>query len=215
MKKLNFLLMNIITISLITSCVKEPSADFSFSSSTDVGETIQFTNLSSNSDTYSWDFGDGSNSTNESPSHKYEKPETYIVTLSVKGKGGSDVISKSIKITGITYSFKNNTSYTLYDFCSYYWTGSEVEDLIEHGTLSIGEETDIIITNRTQIDFGFRFSSSGDLYISTNSFNLTINKHNDLIITDNTNIYGKKSAIINNIDMLNYKIIKVENEMRK
>ena len=109
-----------LTILILSSCKKEPAANFSFSGSAKVGETIQFANLSKNSDSYNWNFGDGSTSIENSPSHSYAKPGNYNVTLDAKGRGGSSSISKSIKITGITYSLKNNSSMILYNFCSYY-----------------------------------------------------------------------------------------------
>jgi PKD repeat protein len=188
MKKLNYLLFGIMSMQLITSCVKEPTADFTFSTPTEVGETILFTNLSTNSENYSWDFGDGNYSTIESPTHVYEKPGTYTVSLNVTGKGGSALISKTISITGITYSIQNNSSFTLTDFCSYYWTGSEIQDFIYHGTLYSGQKTEIVITNRTQIYYGFTYL--GVTYIGAYPFNLIINQHNDLVFTDYTPIYG-------------------------
>lgn len=50
-----------------------PDADFSFTPSTGTTEEsdIFFTNESDDADTYFWSFGDGENSTDESPSHTY------------------------------------------------------------------------------------------------------------------------------------------------
>ena len=52
---------------------------------------VQFSNDSTGviSD-YLWDFGDGSTSTDESPSHTYSEEGVYTVTLMVSGPGGSD-----------------------------------------------------------------------------------------------------------------------------
>ena len=41
-----------------------------------------------------WDFGDGSESTEQNPSHNYMKPGTYTVSLTVIGFGGSDQETK-------------------------------------------------------------------------------------------------------------------------
>lgn len=43
--------------------------------------TINFTNLSSNADSYTWDFDDGTTSGQQSPSHDYDTPGTYDVQL--------------------------------------------------------------------------------------------------------------------------------------
>ncbi len=43
-------------------------------------------------DSYSWDFGDGGSSTMEDPIHVYAAPGNYVVTLTVTGPCGTDVI---------------------------------------------------------------------------------------------------------------------------
>ncbi|MEO6489515.1 MAG: PKD domain-containing protein [Ferruginibacter sp.] len=49
---------------------------------------VSFTNTSQNYTSFSWDFGDGSSSTNFSPSHFYNIPGTYNAVLTVIGTGG-------------------------------------------------------------------------------------------------------------------------------
>ena len=51
--------------------------------------TVQFTDYSTNSTSWHWDFGDGSNSTNQSPSHVYTDGGTFTVTLVTDNAGGS------------------------------------------------------------------------------------------------------------------------------
>lgn len=52
------------------------------------GATISFTNTSSVSGSYTWDFGDNSPENQEaSPSHIYEQPGLYNVTLTIEGVG--------------------------------------------------------------------------------------------------------------------------------
>jgi PKD repeat protein len=57
--------------------------------------TLSFDNKSSGSGlTYSWNFGDGSSSPKENPSHTYSAFGTYTVTLTVSNSSGSDSLSK-------------------------------------------------------------------------------------------------------------------------
>ena len=190
MKKLIFLSICFLAI---VSCKKEPSADFSFSSATKVGQVIQFTNLSAHSTSYKWNFGDGSSSTENAPSHTFAKPGDYLVTLDASGDNGSASINKTIKITGTTYSFKNSCSVSLPSFCSYFWDGSTILDFNSHGTLAVGAETQIVITERDQIMFGFQLS--GTTYVGINAYVLVHEKHNVLSITNTTQIYGKSYSV--------------------
>ena len=73
-----------------------PSADFSANPTSGILPLkVNFTNLSlGDINSYSWDFGDGSTSTTEDPSHTYSTAGNYTVSLTVTGPGGSD--SKTI-----------------------------------------------------------------------------------------------------------------------
>lgn len=65
-----------------------------------VGEPVQFINLSTGDVVdYTWDFGDGTTSSVQSPTHSYDQPGRYSVTLTVKGPGGTDVLSRTDYIT--------------------------------------------------------------------------------------------------------------------
>ncbi len=44
-----------------------------------------FTNLSSNGKSFEWDFGDGTTSTEENPTHRYDKIGVYPITLKING----------------------------------------------------------------------------------------------------------------------------------
>ena len=53
--------------------------------------TVQFTDTSTNSPTsWSWNFGDGETSVEQSPSHTYSDPGTYTVSLTVVNNAGSN-----------------------------------------------------------------------------------------------------------------------------
>gem|GEM_PF-400953 len=59
-----------------------PTASFTPSvSTTCAGSNISFTNNSTGADTYTWNFGDGTMSTDANPTHIYDDPGNYIIQL--------------------------------------------------------------------------------------------------------------------------------------
>lgn len=62
------------------------------------GDSIQFLNASRNASRYQWDFGDGASSFRENPTHAYDQPGTFEVTLTSIGEGGSDEASLEIEV---------------------------------------------------------------------------------------------------------------------
>jgi len=73
-----------------------PIADFNYSG----GGTINFTNTSTNGATYSWDFGDGNNSTLQNPSNTYTVSNTYPVQLITFSADScfSDTITQNVNV---------------------------------------------------------------------------------------------------------------------
>lgn len=76
---------------------------------------VNFTNSSTNGIDYTWDFGDGNQSTIANPSHTYTAKGSYTVRLIAKKCGISDTISKTIVINSLEIQTaqisKNNTLY--------------------------------------------------------------------------------------------------------
>jgi hypothetical protein len=75
--------------------VNDISADFDF---TQQNGLVTFTDASQNGLVYSWDFGDGTTSTDEDPTHTYTADGTYTVTLTVSSDCGSDTFTQDITI---------------------------------------------------------------------------------------------------------------------
>lgn len=76
------------TITIIPSVNELPQASFEFSpQSPSTRDVIQFTDTSVDPDgevvKWEWDFGDGTTSTEQNPTHRYEKSGVYTVTLTV------------------------------------------------------------------------------------------------------------------------------------
>lgn len=75
------------------------NAVFLTKSLVDVGESIQFVQLSyPNPVRYAWDFGDGTTSTEESPLHAYLKDQDYNVQLIAFSASCSDTLVKKITV---------------------------------------------------------------------------------------------------------------------
>lgn len=82
------------TASIIFIQNKPPSPDFSSSPSTPTtADTVQFMDLSYDTDgtvtAWSWNFGDGTSSTEKNPTHLYQKSGTYQVNLQVTDNDGT------------------------------------------------------------------------------------------------------------------------------
>jgi PKD repeat protein len=85
------------SVSVICEPTELPLADFSFQMDS-FSLVVGFTNLSSNADQYSWDFGDGSGDTASNPVHLYPEAGTYDVCLIVSGICGIDTLCQSLEV---------------------------------------------------------------------------------------------------------------------
>ncbi len=97
-----FLLMAAVAMAMASCVEKEPAygnfagkdVDFTYNVDGDefttdfyVVSTIRFNNISAKSGQVTWDFGDGESSSDQNPTHKYDKAGIYNVTLTVDGVG--------------------------------------------------------------------------------------------------------------------------------
>lgn len=76
-----------------------PTAAFTADITSTCNDTIQFTDMSGGVDSWLWNFGDGTNSTLQNPSHCYNTAGTYTVSLTVTNCAGSDVLVLTNYIT--------------------------------------------------------------------------------------------------------------------
>jgi PKD repeat protein len=92
------LFMSLVVLLVFTSCQEDaPAPTAIFSTSVD-GFDVAFTNSSKDASTYSWNFGDGSTSTEANPTHTYSENDDYEVTLTAKGDGGENAMSQTVTI---------------------------------------------------------------------------------------------------------------------
>jgi PKD repeat protein len=82
---------------IIKSVVIEGEKPVASFTNTSGSLTINFTGTATNGDSYYWQFGDGSFSTQQSPVHEYKVPGKYDVILKVKSKAGyASTITKNV-----------------------------------------------------------------------------------------------------------------------
>jgi len=140
-----FIMRYILLFSIIylvcTGCNKKPAASFAlYNTELEAQSEVLFTNTSENAGSYSWDFGDGNSSTDESPTHIYSKEGTYIVELTAyatKNKKfhkfskkiiiGPKVYFSSFTLNGTIYDFFTNDGDSQVSYVSYYTSGSQAD----------------------------------------------------------------------------------------
>jgi len=65
-----------------------------------MSKTIQFTDTSTNANTYFWDFGDGNTSTERNPIHTYQDDGEYVVTHTVTNDFGEASTQQTLNLIG-------------------------------------------------------------------------------------------------------------------
>jgi PKD repeat protein len=88
-------------VDYVTVSNPPPTADFVGAPTSGIAPlTVNFTDLSTGTITSRlWDFGDGTTSTHQNPTHLYPNPGVYTVMLSVSGPSGSNSATKFNYIT--------------------------------------------------------------------------------------------------------------------
>ncbi|MEM6378450.1 MAG: PKD domain-containing protein [Bacteroidota bacterium] len=79
----------------------KPRADFSVSDEVCIGEEINIRNAGCHGETFFWDFGDGTTSSEENPTKIFDQPGTYTVRLEATNDCGTDVIMRRVEVVGL------------------------------------------------------------------------------------------------------------------
>ena len=80
-----------------------PTAAFDF---TVDGSVVTFENKSINAESYSWEFGDGNGSSEESPVHDYMNDGIYTAKLTADNANGSSEVTATITVTSADFSIE-------------------------------------------------------------------------------------------------------------
>ena len=90
----------VILLLTVLSCKKLPEPDFSYTprDNPEAGDTIRFTNESSEANTYDWEFGDGGTSNQENPVYIYEEAGIFDVKLTAFNEAGEEAKTEALTI---------------------------------------------------------------------------------------------------------------------
>lgn len=107
----NGLQSNSLTIDNYLTLIESPLANFTYSLD---GNTVTFTNNSTNATSYEWDFGDGTTSTEPNPMHEFV-PGVYTVTLMADNGLCSSFLIETIDVNATaTYELANGGKVRFY-----------------------------------------------------------------------------------------------------
>ena len=100
---------------LAGGCQKEPEANITADKTTvETGESVKFTNTTVNGESYEWDFGDGTSSSEKSPTKIFAQAGTFNVKMTSysKNQKKTDQATISITVENINKKFLGNYSVT-------------------------------------------------------------------------------------------------------
>jgi PKD repeat protein len=125
---------------VINISVAPPVAGFAYTvGNTTLPVTVAFTDFSTNTTSWLWNFGDGASSSIQNPTHLYTIAGDFPVSLRATGPAGSDSITAVIHISGtIDSSYINLTM----NGTTYTWAFPDIS----------AYHTDTLGVNRTSID---------------------------------------------------------------
>lgn len=92
-------MMLVIGISMFMFSCMKPIARFSMSAEhVEAPATVTFKNQSTGADSFMWDFGDGTQSTDSSTQHLYPHSGKYVVSLTAKKENQTNTMTKSLTV---------------------------------------------------------------------------------------------------------------------
>ena len=115
--------------------VTAPSADFDAEESSEDYLTYTFSNTSISGASFEWDFGDGSTSTEKSPTHTYSSVGTYNVVLTATNSSGYAMANESVEVKAPAVAATFAAALQNADFQSYPTAENNNNDLVDAWTI--------------------------------------------------------------------------------
>ena len=184
------LLFIIIALFSLAACKRDDIGKASFSTSKNsyyLTEAVTINNTSTGGKSYSWDFGDGTNSTEQVPKHAYSKAGVYTIKLNVNG---SSAITRSVTVKNGTASYQilNSTDYDIPLVSFGVDASNNLENFIDAGTVTAGATTDTVFTTNNQIYVGGTLPDDST-FVVVPVYAIKPLTNNVLVVDDNTQIY--------------------------
>lgn len=190
MKK--YLFTGLVAVLLMGACKKDYTAAFNTSSSNYyLYQSVSFNNTS-NGGTSSWDFGDGTTSTAKSPTHTYNQPGTYTVTLT----DGSSVATRTLTVYHGYAAFQvdNETSQNLPMFTFAADAAGYGIDYIDQSTVGSHTKGPVYYTTDSVIYVGGQIPSLNDTtFIVATPYRLIKDSVNNLQVNGTTQVFFENS----------------------
>ena len=166
MKKSIFILS---TLLLLVSCepngvtLKDPIADFYYEVTQPM--TVILHNKSSYDNYWDWNFGDGTTSTAENPTHRYDKIGVYKIKLtSYNSNGTSDTHEEVITIEAPTKCYYAGYTITKIPSNNYYYQVQLTDDYIMSKTLY--SWTNWVLLSSANLPYDYIFDSPKQIDIT-------------------------------------------------
>lgn len=155
-----------------SSCKKDSSnpAPFVFYSVSVDGATVTFTNESKGAVSYEWDFGDGTTSTEESPTHTYPGKGKYVPTLYATAADGTKAEASTVLHIAKTSAIKLDDN-TLSDW-----------DTVTHNVVTAGANAGNFIMAKYDYDanYVYVYFEQNTTEVAGNIYDLYIDADNDI-----------------------------------
>ena len=88
------------TLEIPDAVIVNPDVEIGFDQVVDSLQ-VEFSNSSIDANTFMWSFGDGNSSTEENPTHDYEEPGLYVVSLTAMNECDTATIEREIGVGGV------------------------------------------------------------------------------------------------------------------